>query len=161
MGTSFVQLYNRMSWQDYLLIGLTVWILVLTFFLGLIFNYFRRLSKDVGKENLLKVLESVLSEQDNVARSLKEVKRQIAEFEFAGQLHIQKVGIIRFNPFEEMGGDHSFSLSLLDGKDTGFVITGLHTRERTRVYLKSIKKGKSDLELSTEEKKALDLAQKS
>jgi hypothetical protein len=149
-----------MSGQDYVLLGLVIWILLLTLGVGWILNYFRRLSKGVERENLLKVLEGVLTKQDGVAKSLTEVQGRILEFESKGQLHIQKVGVVRFNPFKEMGGDHSFSLALLDGKDNGFVVTGLHTRERTRVYLKSIKKGKSDLELSNEEKKALNLAQK-
>jgi hypothetical protein len=63
--------------------------------------------------------------------------------------------MIRFNPFSELGGDHSFCLALLDDRDTGVVLTGLHTRERTRFYMKDITNGKSSLELSNEEKKAL------
>lgn len=146
--------------QGYLVAALTIWVFLLTFAVVWVLNYFGRLSKGVEKENLIKILEQVLAEQQSVSKSLTEVQKKVAEFESWGQLHIQKVGIVRFNPFKEMGGDHSFSLALLDGKDTGFVITGLHTRERTRVYLKSIKKGKSDLELSSEEKKALGLAQR-
>ena len=75
--------------------------------------------------------------------------------------HIQKVGLIRFNPFSELGGDHSFCLAILDDRDSGVVITGLHTRDRTRVYIKDIKNGQSSLELSSEEKKALASAEKS
>jgi len=149
-----------MTGQEYILLVLAFWVLLLTLGFGWVLNYFRRLFKDVKKENLIKILEGVLAKQENVSKSLVEVQKQISDFESKGQLHIQKVGVVRFNPFKEMGGDHSFSLALLDGKDMGFVITGLHTRERTRVYLKSIKKGKSDLELSIEEKKALSLAQK-
>ena len=63
--------------------------------------------------------------------------------------------MVRFNPFSEMGGDHSFSVALLDGHDTGIIITGLHTRERTRVYIKPVNKGKSEYDLSKEELKAL------
>ena len=149
-----------MNGQGYLLTGLAVWVFLLTLGVVWILNYFRRLSKDVKKENLIKVLEKVLEKEKDVSKTLSEIQKWIVEFEDKSRLHVQKVGIIRFNPFEEMGGDHSFSLALLDGKDTGFVVTGLHTRERTRVYLKDIKKGKSNLELSTEEKKALELAQK-
>jgi hypothetical protein len=150
-----------MSWQEILLVGLAVWVLVLSFFLVWIFNNFRRLSRGVEQGNLFKTLDRVLAQQEDVSMSLKEAKKKISEFETEAELHIQKIGVVRFNPFKEMGGDHSFSLALLDGNDTGFVVTGLHTRERTRVYLKSIKKGKSDLELSSEEKKALISAQKS
>ena len=109
----------------------------------------------------MKVLENVLKAQGEVAGSLKEVLRRIKEAEAEGKMHIQKVGIERFNPFKEMGGDHSFSVALLDGSDTGFIVTGLHTRERTRVYLKIVQRGKSVAELSSEEKKALASAQKS
>lgn len=146
--------------QEYLPYVLLVWVLLLTVAFAWIFNYFRRLSKDVGKENLIKILERVLSREEDVSKSLLEAEKKVSEFERKGKLHIQKVGLVRFNPFKEMGGDHSFSLALLDGKETGFILTGLHTRERTRVYLKEVRKGKSDLELSNDEKKALDLAQK-
>lgn len=149
-----------MNVQEYVYLALAVWVFLLTLGVGWLLNYFRHLSKGVEKQNLIKILERVLVKQEDVSKSLAEVQKKVAEFESEGRLHIQKVGIVRFNPFKEMGGDHSFSLALLDGKDTGFVVTGLHTRERTRVYLKSINKGKSDLELSSEEKKALGLAQK-
>jgi hypothetical protein len=144
--------------QNYILLGIVVWVLVLSLGFGWIFIYFRRLSDGVEKGNLIKVLHRVLSKQKSFTKSLNGVKKHIGELEDKGAFHIQKVGIVRFNPFKEMGGDHSFSLALLDSKDTGFVITGLHTRERTRVYLKVIKHGKSKLELSNEEKKALKLA---
>jgi hypothetical protein len=150
-----------MNWQEILIFGLTVWILILSVALWWTFNYFRRLSKGIDGGNLFKTLDRLLVNQEEVAKSLVEAKQQILKFDAEGQLHIQKVGVVRFNPFKEMGGDHSFSVALLDGKDSGFVVTGLHTRERTRVYLKDIKKGNSDLELSSEEKKALNLAQKS
>jgi hypothetical protein len=57
-----------------------------------------------------------------------------------------------------MGGDHSFSLALLDAHLTGFIITGLHTRERTRVYIKKIEEGKCKQDLSKEEREALKKA---
>lgn len=70
-------------------------------------------------------------------------------------MNVQKIGLVRFNPFNETGGDHSFSLALLDGNGNGFVMTGLHTRERTRLYIKPIRNLKSEYELSQEEQKAI------
>ncbi len=61
----------------------------------------------------------------------------------------------KFNPFNESGGDHSFSLALLDGEKNGIIITSLHTRERTRMYVKEIFGGKSKSELSSEELESL------
>lgn len=156
----YVQLYNCMIVQNYILLILVLWLLLLTLGFGWIFYYFFHLSKDVKKDNLIKVLEQVLTKQENVSKLLAETQSKVTGFESEGKLHVQKIGLVRFNPFKEVGGDHSFSLALLDGKNTGFVITGLHTRERTRVYLKGVVNGKSDLELSEEEKKALSSAQK-
>jgi hypothetical protein len=90
---------------------------------------------------------------------IEQIKKEIDKLNDQGKYHVQKIGLVRFNPFREIGGDHSFSLSILDSKNTGIVITGLHTRERTRVYVKAVKNGKSDVELSEEEKKAITKAQ--
>ncbi len=68
--------------------------------------------------------------------------------------------MVRFNPFSEVGGDHSFALAILDANSTRVVISSIHTRDRTRLYAKVIKRGKSEIELSAEEKKALAQAQK-
>jgi hypothetical protein len=75
------------------------------------------------------------------------------------QFHIQKIGLLRFNPFKDTGGDQSFILALLDAKDTGVVITALYSRSGTRWYAKKVLKGRgSEHELSDEEKKALHIA---
>lgn len=107
------------------------------------------------------MLDNLLEKEALNKKAIEDVKREVVRLEEEGRLHIQKLGFFRFNPFKELGGDHSFSLALLDGKDNGVLITGLHTRERTRVYVKGILRGKSKLELSKEEVRALKLAQKS
>lgn len=67
-----------------------------------------------------------------------------------------KINLTRFNPFEELGGDQSFILCLLDNTNSGVIITSLHNRDSTRVYAKAIKNGESEaLVLSKEETKAL------
>jgi len=71
---------------------------------------------------------------------------------------IQKVSIIRFNPFKDTGGDQSFVIALLDAQDTGLVISSLFTRQGTRTYSKPIKNGQSEHPLSKEELEALKKA---
>jgi hypothetical protein len=67
-----------------------------------------------------------------------------------------KINLTRFNPFDELGGDQSFILCLLDNANSGVIITSLHNRDSTRVYAKAIKNGESDNQaLSKEETKAL------
>lgn len=138
-----------------------VWIILLSAVVAWIFNYFQRFSKEVGKGNLIRILEKILETEGQNAKSLSELEREVARIGEAGRFYLQKLGLVRFNPFHEMGGDHSFSLALLDATDSGFILTGLHTRERTRIYIKRVKKGKSEHELSEEEDKALRLAKKS
>jgi hypothetical protein len=138
-----------------------VWLLVLSALLWWIFRFFRRLSSDVKKGNLIKVLDKVLEKEVKNEKVLVKAQSEIRRIDEEGTLHVQKIGIVRFNPFKELGGDHSFCMALLDGRDTGIILTGLHTRERTRVYIRKVKKGVSERKLSNEEGKALKLAQKS
>lgn len=66
-----------------------------------------------------------------------------------------RVGLVRYNPFEETGGNQSFALAVLDGNGDGFVISSLHARAGTRVYAKAVKAGAAESALSDEEAAAL------
>ena len=146
----------------YIILGVVaVWLLGLTVFVVLQTRFFNKLVRDEKGKGLRSILDKILKEQKKSNKEISDLEKELANYKEEGELHVQKVGLVRFNPFKELGGDHSFSLAILDGKDTGFVITGLHTRERTRVYAKEVKKGKSDIELSDEEEKALKKALKS
>lgn len=70
----------------------------------------------------------------------------------------QKVGIVKYDAFNQMGGQLSFSLALLDENDNGFVINSVHSTEGCYSYTKEIKNGLCDISLGDEEKKALDIA---
>lgn len=149
------------NWILYILIAVCIWLLTLSFFFYRYFQFYKKLTKDVQVGDLKKVLEKIMTRGDSNTNDIKEITKRINSIEEKDKKHVQKVGLIRFNPFSELGGDHSFCLALLDDRDTGVVLTGLHTRERTRIYMKDITNGKSSLELSNEEKKALSIAQKS
>ncbi|MGD8744370.1 MAG: DUF4446 family protein [Candidatus Woesebacteria bacterium] len=137
-----------------------VWLLCLTALAVYIFIFFRRLTEGVKKGNLVAVLDGVLSAEKKNLDGIKGLKKEIKRIDEEKRLHIQKIGLVRFNPFKEIGGHHSFSLALLDENLDGVVFTGLHTRDRTRVYMKSIQEGKCEVKLSDEEKKALTKARK-
>lgn len=70
----------------------------------------------------------------------------------------QKVGIVKYDAFKEMGGKLSFSLCLLDDENNGFILTSMHTREGCYTYVKEIIKGESFVVLASEERKALEEA---
>lgn len=63
---------------------------------------------------------------------------------------------IRFNPFPDSGGNQSFAIAIVNEEGDGFIISSLYTREKTSIFAKPIKNGKSEYELTNEEKKALD-----
>ena len=149
-----------MSIEYLVLVVFGLWLLVLT---GIFVWFFNRLNKMMKKskgQNLVKTIEKILKQEKENSESIKDVAKNLKLIESANKLHVQKIGIVRFNPFNETGGDHSFTIALLNGKDTGIVLTGLHTRERTRMYLKPIENGKSEYELSSEEIKAIQKAKK-
>jgi hypothetical protein len=72
----------------------------------------------------------------------------------------QKISVVRFNPFGDTGGDQSFALAVLDSHNSGYILTSIHGREGTRVYVKPIDYGKSKYTLSAEEQQALAQAAK-
>ncbi len=89
-------------------------------------------------------------------KNLVEIGKLLEELVENNKLNIQRVGLVRFNPFAETGGNMSFALALLDGRDNGIVISSLHSREGTRIYVKSIEHGLSKSPLTGEEQEAID-----
>ena len=101
------------------------------------------------------VLGSHLERVETVAREVDEVVARQAILEGAQRRAFQRVGLVRFNPFEETGGNQSFALALLDAAGDGWVLSSLHARAGTRLYAKAVKAGRSDAALSDEETAAL------
>ncbi len=149
-----------MSFSSIFLGFVFLWLCGLTGILLWIYRFFKSLSKDIKTENLIALLTQLSEKEDKNTKAIEIFRSEIDRFEKMSITHMQKFGFIRFNPFNDMGGDHSFCVALLDGHQTGFVLTGLHTRERTRVYVKHIKRGKSEYDLSREEQKAIESAMK-
>lgn len=149
-----------MDFKDILLIGFGIWLGVLSALFYIILAHYKRLVKGVSEGNLEKVLNKVLETETKNSKEISAIWGKVSELEKDGSFHIQRVGTVRYNPYNETGGAQSFSLALLDAHQSGFVITGLHARDRTRVYVKEIKTGKSTLELSKEELKAIKGAER-
>jgi hypothetical protein len=93
-----------------------------------------------------------------LARTVEELRTRSATLDRVQRRAIQRVGLVRFNPFEETGGNQSFALALLDQAGDGVVISSLHARAGTRVYGKAVAGGASEAALSDEEAEALRVA---
>ena len=133
-----------------------VWLGVITVFIVKIYNTFLKLTKGVSQKDLLSILNDLIKKNAGQEKSISDLRGQVEYLKSEGLKHIQKIGIVRYNPFSGTGGNQSFVLSLLDGQGNGFVITSLHSREATRVFAKPVKNSKeAGYEFSKEEIQAI------
>jgi hypothetical protein len=104
------------------------------------------------------ILEGHLDRVLAVDREVDQLAARTAILEAAGKRAFQRAALVRFNPFEETGGNQSFALALLDAEGDGFIINSLHARSGTRVYARTLTGGRAEGQLSSEEAEALRLA---
>lgn len=116
------------------------------------------LTRGADGHSLEAVIGAHLETVDSVARELDSLAARTAMLEASGRRAFQRLGLVRYNPFEETGGNQSFVLALIDADDDGFILTSLHTRSGTRVYARALSAGRSESALSGEEMEALELA---
>lgn len=139
--------------------AILIWLIILSIFLYKAISHYNKLSRGVTKQNLGSLLEKVLSQIDLSRNELGELRLRCEKIEQEELLHAQKIGLLRFNPFSDTGGDQSFILAILNGRDDGVLISSLHSRSSTRWYAKKVKAGKGiEHELSDEEKLAIKQA---
>lgn len=132
-----------------------VWLLFLTSFLVWFYFSLKNILKDSKDKNFLKTFKNIEEIQQKNLKDILNLNLDLDSFKKESRLNIQRVGLTKYNPFKETGGNNSFSLVLLDGNKNGIIITSLHTRERTRLYLKEVISGKPKIELSDDEENAL------
>ena len=99
-----------------------------------------------------------LNEIDGLISSNAANEKNIAQLKNQIQFAFQKVGLVKYDAFQEMGGKLSFSLCLLNEKEDGFIINAMHSREGCYTYIKEVIAGNCVILLSDEEKEALDMA---
>ena len=98
------------------------------------------------------------SELDNMVDTVQKNRKDIRELNKNVRANYQKVGIVKYDAFNEMGGKLSFAIALLDGKDSGFILNSMHSRDGCYNYVKEIVNGQSYIELSEEEAESLEKA---
>lgn len=139
-----------------LLVLVILWLIFLTILLVRSLVRYARLTKNSRGEDLTAIWEAYLKKARENESQITTLKSQILNLEKQEVKNFQRVGIVRFNPFNDAGGNQSFALSLLDGDGNGMVLSSLHGRELTRTYAKPVKNfGPSDFEFSKEEEEAI------
>ena len=106
-------------------------------------------------QSLEAILDAHLGKVHDVERQIDALTARAAVLDAVQRKAVQRVGLVRFNPFEDTGGNQSFALALLDMNGDGLIVSSLHARNLTRVYGKAVVGGKSEAALSDEESAAL------
>jgi len=157
-----------MSIQTIIFLFLGIVILILIAINAFLLRYFYKTNQKIDKllekgkiKDFKDIFLSQKEKNSDLEEKIKDAFFKIKNLEDISKITIQKTGIVRFNPFNEMGGNQSFVLALLDNKNNGFVISSLFVQEGNRVYAKAVRGGKSDYLLSNEEIEAIDRAIKS
>jgi len=150
----------------YITIGLVGVSLLLLIFIIIISIKQRKLNKKYKKfmtgasgENLEGQVIERFADIDKLKADTIQIYEELAKVKENLLVTYQKLGVVKYDAFKEMGGKLSFVLALLDKSNNGFLLNSVHSsREGCYTYLKEIIKGESFLELSDDEKKALNQA---
>jgi len=123
-------------------------------------RHYRNLTRGLSKrQDLSKILEHQLDRLEVLSSKMQVLEEDNRAIKKSCRHHLQKFGLVRFNPFGDTGGDQSFAAAFLTGQGDGVVISSLHGRATSRVFGKPIKNGKqSGYQFSQEEQHAVDLA---
>ncbi len=145
-----------------LAVFLGILVAVQTARLGRVERQLRALTRGAGPGASSLSLGEVISRQGERIEATREetesLRVTVNALDASVNRSVQNVGLVRFNPFQETGGDQSFAMALLDKRGDGVVISSLHSRNSTRFYAKPVKAGASQLSLSDEEAQALQQA---
>jgi hypothetical protein len=161
---NFLDMIN--NYAGYIMIGLAGVSLLLIVFIVILFvkqkklsNKYKKFMSGASGENLESQIIARFADIDQLKASTKSQEEELTKVKENLLITYQKVGVVKYDAFREMGGKLSFVLALLDKNNTGILLNSVHSsREGCYTYLKEIIKGESFLELSEDEAKALNQA---
>ena len=150
---------------SYIVIGLAVFCLVLFVLVLMLFRKNNALKQkyevfmqDSQGASLERLFVNKFSQVDELNQKTKEIDQKIAAIDETLLGTYQKIGIVKYDAFKEMGGKLSFAMCLLNDRNDGFIINSIHSKEGCYNYIKEIIKGESFLPLGEEEAEALEMA---
>lgn len=124
-------------------------------------NRYKKFFKSSDDLNVERLVEENIDLCNEIMNKNKDIENKLNYIERNMIQCVQKVGIVRYNAFDNVGSNLSFAIALLDGNDNGVVLNGIYSRESTTTYAKSVINGQSKYALSAEEIQAIDIARKS
>lgn len=145
-------------WAVAVAIGIFIWLGVLTFLILRQQNFLKNLFPKDNARDIRNKFKEVVEAISGFEKENQILENRLTGFKKEGLENYSKMAVLKYNPYNDTGGDQSFSYVLLNGKMDGVLITSLHNRSSTRIYLKNIINGESELKLSREEAQVLKVA---
>jgi hypothetical protein len=138
-----------------------IWFVILTYLVFNLRRHYNDLTKGVSKRTLMEILEKIVEKDGILENRIENLEKEAIIVRDDSKFHLQKIGLVRFNPFADTGGSQSFTVALLDNENSGVVMTSLYARMGNRWYIKIVEDGKGiGYELSKEETEAITKAKK-
>ncbi len=141
-----------------LILILIIITLIQTIRIGKLSKRYKKFMSGKSAKSLEQDIEGIFEDNKFIKASTEKNRKDIQALYRKFEGAFQKVGIVKYDAFNQMGGQLSFSLALLDENDNGFVLNSVHSTEGCYSYTKEIKNGLCEISLGDEEKKALDIA---
>lgn len=140
----------------YFLIAIFVWLVILTFIGLKTKGHYQNLVASTRKKKLDEILDQLITNDNKFSKEIELIKNQLIRINEEAKFYLQKIGFVRYDPFEGRG-EQSFVVALLDKENSGLVVNFIYTRDGLRVYTKKVKNGQGDkYQLSGEEKNAIE-----
>lgn len=134
-------MYPDGVWWQLALGAVFVWNLALSYIIFKERGFLRELFPKSGERDVRRKFEEILEAVKSFDGRTDELRKRLEESQKDSLKHVQKVALLRYNPFEDVGGDQSFTVALLNKEGNGAVITSLHNRSGTRVFAKNVVRG--------------------
>jgi len=128
---------------------LLIWILIIEI-------RFRRIFAGAKAKNLEEMIITIGKKINQIIEKEKEINEHLIGVDNRLNKSIRSIETVRFNPFLDAGSNQSFAISFLNDEGDGVIISSLYARDRMSIFAKPIKGGKSEFELSLEEKEVLE-----
>lgn len=156
----FLKTDNFLIFTFFVILVLIVLVLVCLYIILKIRKDYIILKEKIGSGSDLDVyLKNYLQDVKEIKKDNSEIKAYYTKLDSDLASCIQKIGLVRYNAFSNVGSDLSFAIALLDQNDNGVVFNGLYGSDSSNIYAKPIKNGESQYQLSSEEKYAIEIAE--
>lgn len=133
-----------------------IWLIFISWILYKMRKHYQSLITRSKKQSIDQILEQLLLNDEKFSTEFNKLVKNVKDVTEQAKIPLQKIGMVRFNPFERAGGEQSFVIALLNNHNNGLVINFIYTREGLRTYIKRVLRGKGEkYELSEEEQEAI------